>query len=183
MVVVGEKTELLDLKEKIEKAMKAENNSDFNSFFHFIKSLGYGDGFYDSHSFRGHFTDAHISTTDDGKTTLYVYYESAWLPCVDAFDQILSERYTTLTEFTKAEEEGCEIFINTDATGKYFPERYLIYVENDSGDCEYAYGETLDESLKTLNADLDTSYKTVEEAEEQIVKNGGVFDIHEFRSL
>ncbi|MBP2070769.1 hypothetical protein [Thermoanaerobacterium butyriciformans] len=48
----------------------------------------------------------------------------AWKPMIDAYNKI-ADMYN-LNFVVKAEEPGHEIYINTDITGKYFPERYIF---------------------------------------------------------
>lgn len=54
-----------------------------------------------------------------------IEYESKWSPCDEFWDFGL-EPYKSLHEATIGEEPGCEVYINTDTTGKFFPERYII---------------------------------------------------------
>lgn len=58
----------------------------------------------------------------------------AWEPNHELIDAIIDKFYPSITYELMAEEPGCEVFINTDEEGKYFPYRYRIVL--DRGDEE-----------------------------------------------
>lgn len=63
---------------------------------------------------------------DESNDTITIQYESAWVSSYPSFDLLLNDFFPQLVEYTIAEECGCGIYINTDTTRKYFPERYMI---------------------------------------------------------
>ncbi|SNX54184.1 hypothetical protein [Thermoanaerobacterium sp. RBIITD] len=69
---------------------------------------------------RSFINDIHMTQKD----TLLMSTLDAWKPVIDAYNKI-ADMYN-LNFVVKAEEPGQEIYLNTDATGKYFPERYIF---------------------------------------------------------
>jgi len=69
---------------------------------------------------RSFIENIHITS----KNTLLMSTLDAWKPMIDAYNKI-ADMYN-LNFVVKAEEPGHEIYINTDITGKYFPERYIF---------------------------------------------------------
>lgn len=62
----------------------------------------------------------------DGRWYVQIDYESRWSPAYEGIDAMLKELYPTLKQVTWAEEGGCQIFINTDDEGFFFPERFEV---------------------------------------------------------
>ena len=62
----------------------------------------------------------------EGRWYVQLDYESAWSPAYEGIDAMLKELYPTLKQVTWAEEGGCQIFINTDDEGFFFPERFEV---------------------------------------------------------
>lgn len=69
---------------------------------------------------------------------IYFRTETAWGPQIEVIQEML-ENYEDLAFEYTAEECGCEIYINTDTVGVFFPDRY--YIEWDlcgcGGDSDY----------------------------------------------
>jgi hypothetical protein len=77
-----------------------------------------------------------------------VNMESAWAPISEVWD-LIAERYGLVYVY-KAEEPGCEVFVNTDAVGRFFSDRYILnYFDVDDLDLDDGimaeYGERLRE--------------------------------------
>ena len=68
---------------------------------------------------------------------ILVATETAWSPMNDVWDEIIAKHYkgNRLQYVYIAEEPGCDIFINTDDSGIFFSEKYLL----DDGDGVYEY--------------------------------------------
>jgi hypothetical protein len=66
--------------------------------------------------------------------SLVVYQEDAWSPNATFWEDIISKNYPLVGMVYTAEETGNGLYINTDTTGKYFPERYSIdfYYDGDA---------------------------------------------------
>jgi hypothetical protein len=50
----------------------------------------------------------------------------AWGPNVEMWETILKDHYPDVHLVYQADEPGCEIHINTDTKGEYFPDKYLL---------------------------------------------------------
>jgi hypothetical protein len=51
----------------------------------------------------------------------------AWSPKLDLWDEIMTlPEYNKLSYVARAEESGCEVFVNTDDSGTIFPELYIL---------------------------------------------------------
>lgn len=65
-----------------------------------------------------------------------IYQDDAWSPNIGVWHAILRKHYaySDISFVYKAEEPGCSVYINTDDTGMFFPERYV---------CDYNIGDEL----------------------------------------
>ena len=68
---------------------------------------------------RGFFTNCELHTDH-----VRIDMETAWAPLPEVWD-IMAKKYD-LSYVYIAEECGCEVYVNTDATGKFFTTRYMI---------------------------------------------------------
>lgn len=107
--------------------------------------------------------DNKITQLNENKDYFIVTTETAWTPPVELFNEIL-KKYKGLTYKYIAEEEGNEVYINTDITGDIFPERYLFYTE-DKG---YQYFRTKEELLKGMNEYFNTNFDDIDEIQRYI---------------
>lgn len=71
---------------------------------------------------------------------MYIYNTTRWSPMIEGFNKILSENYRSLSAVYRAEEPGCDIYINTDSSGTFFDDRYYIY--DDENGSEYFASST-----------------------------------------
>lgn len=69
---------------------------------------------------------------------IFICQDDAWCPKVDFWNQILSRDYPDLCLCYIAEEPGCEIYINTDPTGNFFPDAFSVSYWSEGGS---RYGE------------------------------------------
>lgn len=149
MVVSGEYSELLDLKQKLENAIKIARENKWWDLYTIYEQYGYkkdeilNDG--NLGYIRGTIID--VMWNDDDKDALYITYESAWGPMIEGFDYILRKHYKTLTQVSLSEEMGMEIYINTDVEGTYFSQKWCI----DIVDNDIVYCDSDDEAVKVLN--------------------------------
>ncbi len=72
---------------------------------------------------------SHIDDFNDIANHFVIGTETAWGPLTDFGDCIL-EQYKGVSYVYMAEEEGNEIYINTDISGKIFPDKYMFYNED-----------------------------------------------------
>lgn len=61
----------------------------------------------------------------DGKR-FYIDQEDAWLPKIKVWQEILKKNYPEINLVFRAEEPGCEVFINSDIDGDYISEEYYL---------------------------------------------------------
>lgn len=164
------------------------------------RSSGYGDlmvlhgynarqvaGFIDK---RDMITHCDTKLTVDGDTYSFrVDTETAWSPHMDAFRKMLREKYGYAIRMVyQSEEPGTGVFINTDATGKYFPERFMIDCCH-NGEYSKEYFCTLEEAVEWIEGAIgDFGYslfdtaETVERKVQDILPDDGFsfFSFHEY---
>ena len=79
--------------------------------------------------------------------------ESAWSPCTDFIDALIKTTvpWDNLQYVYIAEECGCDLYINTDVEGKFFPERLKIEVySKDDEDTLYFGDDELQEAFNYI---------------------------------
>lgn len=87
---------------------------------------------------RGHFTDAHF---DEYQQVITLEWETAWEPMIEGLEYLLKSY--GLYSYTIAEEPGQKVYVNTDVTGLYFPDRFLFDAyDEESGISTKEYFET-----------------------------------------
>ena len=192
MVVVGPKQDLLNLVEKLEEAKKiASEKKQYFSLFCLLLALGYSEEEANQQfDFRGEFSDFDRTPWENekGVSSITIWYESAWTPCIEAWETILHRHFNDCAQYTLAEEPGCEVFVNTDPTGEYLPERYNVdasYHNSYFQDRYDGYYETKEKALEDLNEWLGKSFKSIEEVEaffEEAEENDddAFFSFHEY---
>ena len=130
MVVYGSPTEVKDFYDKVKKAWSIGDTNRHWHLWELYQQFGHEDNEMVDY-IRGSFIDiSSIGQTSPNESYFSLYYESAWSPMIDGFDWILKTYYKTLKQVTLAEECGCEIYVNTDRTGRFFKEKYCFYVED-----------------------------------------------------
>ena len=82
----------------------------------------------DNYSCRGTITN--LEEPDPTYTFFEVQTETAWGPTVEMWDAILG-KYPGVQCVFVAEEPGCEYYINTDNTGRFYDYRYKIEIGYD----------------------------------------------------
>lgn len=131
-------------------------------------------------------------------TTVTIYTETAWSPTLSLWDRIIVENFYDLENNCRkinyvylAEECGCGLFINSDTTGEYLPEKYLIDTafddENGKWKELYEYYNSESELVKGWNAEFNTSFETAEEvikeAERLNENTDGFVGVREFKPV
>ena len=128
---IGEKEEVKSFRNKLEKytSDKFEGlKNDFGSCWEGNIAFGFGLD-YAKIACRGEIEYiSEVSPIDDNDFfVFYVSASDAWQPNYELFEQILLKFYSgTIGYEMIAEEVGCELYINTDTSGKFFPTRYRI---------------------------------------------------------
>ena len=136
MAVYGSPAEVKDFKKKCELAIEKGNQLNHWHLYQIFEEFGYkeedilqGDNTYCYN--RGNIDDiSDIEKLSETEDVVTIYYESAWDTMINGFDYLLSHHYKTLKSETIAEECGNEVYINTDRTGRFFKEKYVLYIED-----------------------------------------------------
>lgn len=110
-----------------------------------------------------------------GMTFFKLYCEDAWCPQTDALDALMeSEACNDLKYCLRGEEAMCDVFVNTDDTGIFFPERYVLdYVINpkkpgESYKDDYVYFESLPDLLRECEKVFGVTAKNFDELCEKL---------------
>lgn len=98
------------------------------------------DGDWEALKCRGEIIDFSV----DGNV-LTINQQTAWCEQEDV-RKIIEKAYPSIKVYYMEQEPGCEVFDTNDASGEYFPERYLLDFQED---CEYF--ETIDEAAKFVS--------------------------------
>lgn len=98
---------------------------------------------------------------DIDKSSYRVYQDDAWWPHVSLWTVICHKIYDDKISFVyKAEESGCDVYINTDDSGLFFPEKIMCdYAVNGESDVMYFCEEK--EFLDWFNNKFGYNAKTV----------------------
>lgn len=140
MVVYGSPTEVKDFHEKLQRAWKKGDELRHWHLYQIYEEFGYAEDYIlksDENGYiRGNFVDLEKEIHEDkGECYFQLQYESAWGSMYEGFDWLLKRHYNTLKQVTIAEECGCEVYINTDTTGRFFSDRFVVDAED--SDTEY----------------------------------------------
>lgn len=170
MVVVGPKEDLINLVEKLEEAQKIASEKKYLTLYCLLLALGYSEEEANQFDFKGYFTDFERTPWENqkGVASITVWYESAWTPCIDAWEVILHRHFNDCAQYTLAEEPGCEVYVNTDPTGEYLPEQYNVDASYNNSYFQERYDgyyETKEKALEDINEWLGKSFKSIEEVE------------------
>lgn len=110
---------------------------------------------------------------------------TAWEPMVDTWETIISHAYDDRLQYVYlSEEPGMGIFINTDDSGDYLPEHWLVDMAADGHEI-YEYFDDSDEMLDYMSVELGRYFHTLKELykyADNINNSGtdGFCSIHEF---
>ena len=106
---------------------------------------------------------------DVDKSAYRLYQDDAWVPHVALWSVVCEKIYGNKISFVyKAEEPGDNIFINTDDSGLFFPEKFVCdYCFRGQSDVEYFPDEQC--FLHWLNKTFDIDANTVNNAETVII--------------
>ena len=96
---------------------------------------------------------------------------SAWVPLTEMWDLIIKKEYPSIKYVHLAIEPGLGIFINTDTSGKYFTEKYLLNIVLPEEICGnyvdiYEFYSEPDEVLEDLEKHTGKRFATIDEARE-----------------
>ena len=100
---------------------------------------------------------------DKNDNTIHINYDTAWVPMDMGWDYLLSDY--GLKEVTRGEEPMCDVYVNTDKTGRFFPHKYEIdmCVNGDYYMQEYS---TIEDVIKDMERYFKRKFNSVEEMED-----------------
>lgn len=194
MAVYGSPAEVKDFKSKCELAREKGEQLKHWHLYQIFEEFGYkeedilqGDNTYGYN--RGNIEDiSDISKLSDTEDVVTIYYESAWDTMIEGWDYLLKNHYKTLKSETIAEECGNEVYINTDRTGRFFNERYVLYIEDwdnfyfDNGE-EQKVVDTLNDYIERAHLKFD-KLETIQDCYDFIENNDsediGYVSLNEF---
>lgn len=104
-------------------------------------------------SCRGFIQDVSGIEITDALAYILIYVEDAWRPHLGLWDKLLMlPAFNKLSYVVKAEENGCEVFVNTDVDGDIFPERFILdygakTLKSSDVEYDYVYYKSLQDLL------------------------------------
>lgn len=107
-----------------------------------LVSLYYAAGFTDEEIKENHFHLAYSFCNldwgegNDGTPCIWLDTETAWLPHNEDIDQLI-KRYPGVQVVCTAEEFNDDVYLNTDESGNFFPERYCLHWQIDGPNREF----------------------------------------------
>ena len=169
MVVYGSPTEVKDFYDKVKKAWSIGDENKHWHLWEIYQQFGHEDKEMVEY-IRGYFEDiTSIKGLSPNESCFKLYYESAWSPMIDGFDWILKTYYKTLKQETLAEECGCDIYVNTDTSRRFFKEKYSLYIE----DYDTFYCASDEELVKEFNKFSKQKAKNAKDCFDIVEKNDG----------
>ncbi len=100
-------------------------------------SAGYGMEELLERKFMMRGFDAQVSMSErksgDGCDVVEIWLQTAWEPYIEDFRKMMSEKYPGLRAECLAEEPGCGIYVNTDASGDLFNVRWKVSYNTGGG--------------------------------------------------
>lgn len=192
MAVYGPRDELVKFAELIKKARETARETKHWELYDVFALAGFDDEGMDKLGWsRGYFDgDVPEIESKDGTDFIQVSFETAWSPMCEAWDALLRRRFPNLKQVTCAVESGCDVYVNTDVDGLFFPWTICVdagYENSVFGDFYPDSYNTREDALHRVNEWLGESFDSLEEAEEYVLAdkygNGdNWFNVHEFHS-
>ena len=162
--ISGPKKAVEDAKKFIEDALKAAPNKDASSPESWLGQIVIACGLDpDKVSCRG-WIEA-IEGVEEIRVGLkdisyfYLYSEDAWGPMPEVFLLMIEKKFSGkgLELCYTAEEPGCGLYCNTDSSGMFFPEKWIV----EDYDSFHEYFESDEELIEFINNEFELSCKTI----------------------
>ena len=110
-------------------------------------------------SCRGFLSDVYEPVVKDNTMYFVIDENDAWSPKQDLWDAVMElPAYDKLSYVIRAEEAGCEVFVNTDDSGEIFPELYILDYSVKMSDGQWADDYVYYESITDLLSDCKTLF-------------------------
>lgn len=102
---------------------------------------------------------------NDGDIYFRMDTEDAWFTKIYIWEWILKlKQFEHVKVCYTSEEEGEDVFINSDRTGRFFPEKYLVdYPEAPDGNDYYEYFNNVEDTIAFVNKITGKNFKTIVE--------------------
>lgn len=124
-----------------------------------------------------YFDDARVD--DDGRWYLIIYQDDAWYPITEVWDLFLAWCCPDVKYVYCAEEPGCEIYINTDTSGLFFSDKYMVeWYDEDDWITDSDYLES-DDALLSFAKEMGFETNSVSDALEYLDSRNDVV-VHRF---
>lgn len=179
MAIVGKSADLLAIKKLIDDVMTMDSQTLYNTAL----AAGYTAEQADELDCRGSYDCApEIYETKDGVKYLEVCYESAWTPCIDFWNGLLAKFFPECSQYTVAEECGCEVYVNTDSSRHIFPWDYAVDYSNPHGDGGIEYFESKEQALEFISKTFDREVadeSALGKLNEELEEEDGFASLHE----
>lgn len=127
------------------------------------------------------------SIEDIDEKAYRIYQSDAWVPHTDIWRVISEKVYENKISYVfKAEECGDDIYVNTDTSGIYFPEKFVCDYEY-NGESDVVYFEDEEDLLKWLSEKFGVTAENVSDAKDLLEEkcedeNDTYFTIGEFQN-
>ena len=183
MAVIGPREQLEKLNAHIIRSEeKAEKEGHRGwALYNIFADLGYSDDDLNRLDYRRGYLTSEPTIDENGR--LFLSFDTAWGPMLEAWDDLLSKHFAGLRQVTIAEEGGNDVYVNTDDTGEIFPAHYYLDAYDDDRGIyiEDGYFETEKEAIDAFNKAFGKSFSSAREIEEYGLKlENGYCAIHEF---
>ena len=160
----GPKKPVEDAKKFIEKALSDAANKEASNPESWLGQIVIACGMdYGKVSCRGWIQD--ITEIEDMRIGLeeisyfYIYSEDAWGPMPEVFLLLIEKKFPgqNLELCFTAEEPGCGVYCNTDTSGIFFQDRWVV----EDYESFHEYFETDEEVIDFINREFELSCKTI----------------------
>jgi hypothetical protein len=178
-VFYGNKNEILEFYNRLKRILDSPNHilNEFKKSWLGNILMDYGFD-WENAPCRGNVDDIADDVTVEGNEACFsLNTTSAWSPLTEMWDLILKKEYPSVKYVYLAIEPGSGIFINTDTSGKYLTEKYLLDLVLPEEMCKedvdvdiYEFYDSPEEILEELEKRIRKKFKSLDEAREFLEK-------------
>jgi len=178
-VFYGNKNEILEFYNRLKRILDSPNHISNEFKKSWLGNILMDYGFdWENAPCRGNVDDIADDVTVEGNEACFsLNTTSAWSPLTEMWDLILKKEYPSVKYVYLAIEPGSGIFINTDTSGKYLTEKYLLDLVLPEEMCKedvdvdiYEFYDSPEEILEELEKRIRKKFKSLDEAREFLEK-------------
>jgi len=170
-VFYGNKNEILEFYNRLKRILDSPNHISNKFKKSWLGNILMDYGFdWENAPCRGNVDDIADDVTVEGNEACFsLNTTSAWSPLTEMWDLILKKEYPSVKYVYLAIEPGAGIFINTDTSGKYLPEKHLLDLilpnDEDGEDIDvYEFYDSPEELLEDLEKYTGKKFKDIDKA-------------------